>query len=399
MLAYTFYENDGRVMRYAEALAGAGAEVEAIVLRREGQAAEETLGGVKVLRVQERTKNERGKHVYFARISKFFLRSMAEITRRHLRRPYDLIHVHSVPDFEVFAAFLPKLMGARVILDVHDIVPEFYAAKFGVGEDGAVVKALRLVEKASASFADHVIIANHLWLEKITSRSVPRAKCSAYINYPDLGVFDPARRTRGQDGRFIVLYPGTLNHHQGLDIAVDAFASIAADAPRMELHIYGEGPARQGLAAQVARLGLEGRVRLEPPRPLKEIAAIMADADLGVVPKRNDGFGGDAFSTKTLEFMAAGVPIVVADTRVDTYYFDDSVVRFFHAGDPADLARAMLEAYRCRDEEAARAVRALDFARRNSWDVKKADYLDLVGGLVGPKGGRGAARRGQAGVP
>jgi hypothetical protein len=50
VLAYTFYETDGRVMRYAEALASRGVAVDAIVLRREGQAVEDDVRGVRVLR-------------------------------------------------------------------------------------------------------------------------------------------------------------------------------------------------------------------------------------------------------------------------------------------------------------------------------------------------------------
>ena len=60
MLAYTFYETDGRVMRYAEALAEAGAEVDVIALRKPSQPVEEMLNGVRVLRIQERERNEKG---------------------------------------------------------------------------------------------------------------------------------------------------------------------------------------------------------------------------------------------------------------------------------------------------------------------------------------------------
>ena len=51
---------------------------------------------------------------------------MAFLTQEQFRDGYDLIHVHSVPDFEVFAAAYPKLTGTKIILDIHDIVPEFY---------------------------------------------------------------------------------------------------------------------------------------------------------------------------------------------------------------------------------------------------------------------------------
>jgi glycosyltransferase involved in cell wall biosynthesis len=382
MLAYTFYENDGRVMRYAEALVQDGCDVEAIVLRRDLQAKEEFVNGVKVLRIQQRIKNESGKYSYLSRILKFFLRSMLEVTRRHLKEPYDIIHVHSVPDFEVFAAFIPKLKGAKIILDIHDIVPEFYAAKFNVGEDSSVFSALKRVEKLSASFADHVIIANDLWLDKITARSTTEDKCSAFINYPDLSVFNSGLRTRRVDEKFIMVYPGTLNWHQGLDIAIKAFAIAKADAPNIELHIYGEGSAKPELQRLVEELHLGNQVFIRSPLPIRDIASIMANADLGIVPKRNDSFGGDAFSTKILEFMALGVPVVVAETRIDKHYFNESLVRFFKAGDESSLALAIVDAYKDRELSGKLAIQALEYAQENSWDRKKGDYLKIVNRLV-----------------
>jgi glycosyltransferase involved in cell wall biosynthesis len=382
MLAYTFYENDGRVLRYAEALTHDGARVDAIVLRREGQATEDSIHGVRVLRIQERQKNEPGKYTHLARVLRFFFRSMIEVTRRHAEDPYDIIHVHSVPDFEIFAAFVPKLLGAKLVLDIHDIVPEFYAAKFKVSEQSAVFAVLKWIEHRSASFADHVIVANDLWLHKIAQRSSPRHKCSALINYPDADIFAPSLRDRAADGKFIVLYPGTLSWHQGLDLAINALSKVKDQAPGMQIHIYGEGSARDALAALIDELDLADRIFIRPPLPIHQIANVMANADLGVVPKRNDAFGGDAFSTKTLEFMSLGVPLVVANTRVDRYYFNDSLVRFFRAGDIEDLARALLDAYTDPARSAGFASRALDFAGENSWGQKKSEYLDIVERLL-----------------
>ena len=378
VLAYTFYETDGRVMRYAEALVNRGFAVDAIVLRRDGQAVEDDVRGVRVLRVQARQKNERSKYSYLLRILRFFVRSMVEITRRHLKQPYDVVHVHSVPDFEVFSALVPKLMGAKVILDIHDIVPEFYAAKFGVSQQSLVFRSLKLIEKASTSFADHVIAANDLWLEKLVGRAVRRDKCTAFINYPDLSVFSPSLRQRSDDGKFVLVYPGTLNWHQGLDIAIRAFAIAHREAPQLMFDIYGEGPETERLARLVSELGLVDCVRLHPPRPLRDIAQVMADADLGVVPKRNDSFGGEAFSTKILEFMAVGVPVVAAETRIDRHYFNDSLIHFFEPDNAEGLARALLSAYRDRQRSRERASNALRFVELNSWGERKHDYLALV---------------------
>jgi glycosyltransferase involved in cell wall biosynthesis len=385
MLAYTFYENDGRVMRYAEALVQAGVQVDAIVLGRPGQPREAWLNGVRVLRVQTREKNERGKLTYLWRILQFLFRSMFEVSRQHQQHRYGLVHVHSVPDFEVFAAWWPKLRGAKIILDIHDIVPEFYAAKFGVRHDSWVFKALTWVERASAGFANHVIVANDLWMERVAKRATRRDKCSSMINFPDTTVFNTHLRTRQDDGRFVLSYPGTLNWHQGLDIAIKAFALVLPQAPGMEFHIHGEGPAKPELAQLVATLNLQGKVHLHAPLPLREIAQVMANADVGVVPKRNDAFGGDAFSTKILEFMALGVPVVAAATRVDQHYFNDSLLRFFAPDNEADLARALLDAYQNRARSTMLANNALQHAATQSWGVRKSGYLALVQSLVQTK--------------
>ena len=51
--------------------------------------------------------------------------------------------------------------------------------------------------------------------------------------------------------------------------------------------------------------------------PIDQIAEVMANADLGIIPKKNDPFGGEAFSTKTLEFMSLGIPIILSRTKID----------------------------------------------------------------------------------
>src|SRR5687768_6362205 len=129
-LAYTFYETDNRVRRYAEALAERGHSVDVIALRRDGQPTRAEHNGVRVHRLQRRQRTEGAAATYLAKIMLFLARATALISIRHMARPYDVLHIHNVPDFLVFASWLPKLTGARIILDIHDILPEFYSDKF-----------------------------------------------------------------------------------------------------------------------------------------------------------------------------------------------------------------------------------------------------------------------------
>ena len=80
--------------------------------------------------------------------------------------------------------------------------------------------------------------------------------------------------------------------------------------------------------------------------PIWEIAKVMGNADLGVVPKRSDSFGNEAFSTKTLEFMALSVPLLISETAVDRYYFNDRVVTFACSGDADDFGAKMVQLVR-----------------------------------------------------
>ncbi len=383
MISYSVYESDGRVMRYAETLAARGDKVDVIALSRAGRTSDDVIAGVNVLRVQGRTHDEKGPFSYLVRVLSFFVRAMLLLTRRHLRRKYDLVHVHSVPDFMVFTAWLPRLQGAKIILDIHDVLPELYASKFGVGATSLTYKLLLLVEKRSAAFADHVIIANDIWRDKLLSRCLPSDKCTAILNFPDRSIFARQGRTRVDD-TFVMLYPGTLNWHQGLDIAIRAFAAIKDLVPKAEFHIYGVGPAEESLRSLAANLGLNGRVKLNGSREIRDVASLMENADLGVVPKRNDTFGDEAFSTKTLEFMAMGVPVLVADTKIDRYYFDESIVEFFRSGDDASLSDSMLSLIRNPKRREDLVRNASKFIDSNDWESNKGRYLQIVDGVTPP---------------
>jgi glycosyltransferase involved in cell wall biosynthesis len=381
MLAYTFYESDNRVMRYAETLCKRGDEVDVFVLRKSGQERRANLRGVNVYRIQKRTRNEKLKLTYLFKLIIFLLYSSLFLIKKHLARRYDLIHVHSVPDFEVFAAWLPKLTGAKIILDIHDIVPELYAAKFRSSHNAVIFKLLVWLEKVCIAFSHHVLIANHLWHKRLISRSATADKCTVIMNYPDPAIMHRRPRQR-HDGRFILAYPGTLNWHQGVDVAIKALALIKDKIPNMEFHIYGEGRNKNDLMLLVAELGLENIVRFKGVFPLEKSARAMAEVDVGIEPKRKDSFGNEAFSTKILEFISLGVPVIASDTDIHKFYLSGSVVKFFQSGNASDLAQCILLLKENNSLRNSLVQDAFKFIEKTNWEVKKGEYLQLVDTLV-----------------
>jgi glycosyltransferase involved in cell wall biosynthesis len=150
------------------------------------------------------------------------------------------------------------------------------------------------------------------------------------------GVLDANRRRQ-------VIYPGSTNWHQGIDLAIKAFAIITDRVPEDEFHLYGTSSSLDSLRKLAGELGVESAVLFKGARSLREIVGIIENSDLGVVPKRNDPFGDQAFSTKIMEFMSLGVPVVVSETTIDRHYFDGSIVKFFKPGDEKSLAEAWVE--------------------------------------------------------
>lgn len=381
MISYSYYEIDNRVKRYAETLVTKGWEVDVLSLSDKMKTSQYCLKGVNVYGIQKRTRNESNKLSYLLKILWFIAISALTLTKKHFKQKYNLIHIHSVPDFLVFAAIIPKFTGSKLILDIHDIVPELYCTKFGVKENTLIFKVLLFIEKLSTHFADHVIIANHIWHKKIINRSLSPKKCTVLLNYPDEKIFGIIKKNKS-DEDFLLLYPGTLSKHQGIDVAIKAVAELKKIVPQIKFHIYGSGTDGLFLKQLTKSLCLSDTVQFFDPLPLEEIAQVMANADVGVEPKRNIGFSNEAFSTKTFEFMLLGVPVLVSDTDIHKYYLSPQSVQFFKAGDVNDFVNQLILLHNDKLLRNNLILNAKRFIRPLCWNNKEHEYQEIIADLL-----------------
>lgn len=384
MVAYTFYEEDNRVRRYAETLVDHGWNVDVFVLRTNGQSFKSVIKGVNVHRIQKRVLNEKGRLTYLYRTMKFLMKSFFLVSKKQLLNKYDIVHIHSIPDYEIFAAILPKFSGSKIILDIHDLVPELYTAKFIKKDNTFLFKVLLLLEKLSTSFADYVIIANHIWYERLIQRSVNDKKCSVIMNYPDEKIFGNTKRDR-KDEDFLIVYPGALSKHQGIDIAIKAISILKNEIPQIRFHIYGDGTDKKYLQELAQTQMVTKEVKFFDSVPLEEIAQIMANADIGVEPKLKNSFSDEAFSTKILEFMLLRIPVIVSDTTVHQYYFDSKVVRFFEAGNYCKLAECIKLLYYDKELRKQYIQNANEFIEQMMWGKRKTEYMAIIKKLLNNK--------------
>ena len=130
---------------------------------------------------------------------------------------------------------------------------------------------------------------------------------------------------------------------------------------------------------------MAGQVSFDPLIPHAEVAAAYRCADVGISPQADHLFGDIYFSTKVAEYLAVGLPAVVARTPVMAHYYDDSHVAFFTAGDHVDFAarvRAIFQdqAYRDRLVE-----NGLALTRRCSWSRERERFVGVIAALASPR--------------
>jgi glycosyltransferase involved in cell wall biosynthesis len=374
---------DIRVERQARALLARGYEVDVICEEGAGHGAGTTIeDGVTVHRLGVRRRGGAGLRTQLAEYVSFFVRAGWRLASLHRRRRYDTVQAHNVPDFLVFAAMGPKLTGAAVILDLHDLMPEFFASRFRKPMSSLVVRALRLQERLAVVFADRVLTVSDLWRDTLIARGAPADRVSVVMNLPDPGPFGaPPQRAPNHDGPTRILYHGTFAHRLGVDLLVDAVAALRSTYP-LQLTLHGQGEMLDALRGRARELGLDDIVTFSTTRlPTRELGRLIASADIGVVPYRNDVFTDGIVPTKLMEYAYFGVPSVASRSSAVMHYFGPDAVAYCEPGDVASL-RTALEALLSdgeRRRELGRRIR--EFSSAHRWEDEAARYSALVESL------------------
>jgi glycosyltransferase involved in cell wall biosynthesis len=386
MVALTDYPADARVRREAEALVDRGDEVDVVCPRTATLEDGCRIEGVRLHPVTRfRYSAETRPRDYVFRYGRFVAAAMLTVLRLHRSRRYDVVHVHTMPDVLVFSAAGAKLLGARVILDVHDLMPELYASKFELAESHWVIRLIRSAERCSVAFADHALAVHRPHLEALVRHGIDRDRLTVVMNVPDRKLFSPRRGAPAPD-TFTLVYHGMIGRRNGLDVAVRAVARARTEIPELRLRIIGDGDDVGRVAQVVDDLALRDIVRLDRGVvPVEELIPILAQASVGIVPILDDSFTKFMLPVKLLEYVAMGIPVIASATDTIRAYFDESMICFSAPGDSDDLAARIVELYRNPRARARLAEAADRFNAEHNWDSEKATFYGVMDSLVPAK--------------
>jgi len=306
-----------------------------------------------------------------------------------LKNRYDLVHVHNMPDVLVFGALIPKLLGARVVLDLHDPMPELMMSIYNLTAEKRVVRWLKRLEKLSISFADLVLTPNKAFRDLFISRGCPPEKIEIIMNSPDSRIFyssrysSPPPTVANGEKPFRIMYHGLIAARHGLDIALETMAKLQSTIPALEFHIFGSHtPYMTEIEADVRRLGLCNNVHYHGYRPQSEIAKSIRSIDLGIIPNRRNQFTEINMPTRIFEYLAMGRPVVVPNTRGIRDYFGPQSALFFEPDDPQSLGDVILQVYRNPQRVEAILAEGQAVYQAHRWETHRGHFLDRIGVLL-----------------
>lgn len=381
IIAYTDYTYDARVRRHAEALALRGDQVDVIALdtTKCGRC-----NGVNVLAIDIARYRGPSRMRYLRTYAGFFAQATFIGLRRSLSDHYDLVIVCTMPDAAVISAIPLKLLGSKVLLDIHDTMPEIYLDKFH--GRGAIIGARVLLaqERVCALLADQVIAVHEPHRARLVQSGIPEKKIAVILNAPDDQTFSPASLpSKDNTPEFSIVCHGVISRRLGLDVALEAMSLIRDRVPAARLTVIGDGDELAAAKSLATTLNLTARVRFLGRVPLAQLPAILGRAQVGLVPNRASDTTHLMLPVKLLEYVALHIPTIAARLRTIEYYFGPDAVRFFTPGSPASLASAIEELWRYPERRSAFAQRSERVFETLSWRSQRTNYYRTIDSLVG----------------
>ena len=384
MVVQSKYPNDPRVRRQAEKLEQEGFNVDIICLDKKGNNKIEKFGSITAYKILNAYNQENIFGYMIVSIS-FFMLAFVKLFFLSLKKKYDLLQIHNMPDFLVFVGLICKLKHIPIILDVHDLTLELFVDKWKDKKYSFLIPIIKFVEKISYKFANNIITVNEICKEILIKKGVPREKITVVLNTANKSIFefDHSRDFKIINRNAKILYHGTVAHRFGLHTAIEAMSIVNKKIPGSVLNIYGKYDKnyKNNLEDLVKKLSLEKNVFFHDTIPLEKVYEIIKISDIGVVPYINNNYMNISLSTKTFEYAASGLPIVATKLLALYTLFGGESIAFLENLNPSNLAEEIV--CLCLEPEKRRnyTLNAYNSLNKISGVIMSEKYFNLINNI------------------
>lgn len=238
--------------------------------------------------------------------------------------------------------------------------------------------------------ADAVVTVTVPLAEQLQSDYHLPTRPAVVMNSPMLGAADHTldstiRQDVGlADDVPLMVYSGGVTAVRGVDTAVEALV----DLPGVHLAVvavpHKDIAAAASLRRLATRLGVSDRLHvLDPVRP-DEVAAYLRTADVGILPIHHFGSHEVALPNKIFEYLHAGLPLLVSDTKASVQFVEEHRVGAVHvARDTASFVDAFRDVWARQSELRTRIASDADLLTPYAWDRQEAVLRDVYRGVLG----------------
>lgn len=366
VLLQEFYPSDVRVRKELNEISKLNWTIYVFCLKKTQEPTYEDLGNVKITRL-ELSKNRGSFARYLFEYFTFFFKAKRWLKDLSKTVSLDVVHVHNLPDFLVFAAKNQKKQGAKIILDMHEITPEFFMSKYNLPKDSLIIRLIRFIEKRSIEFSDYVITVNKQLKEQFEKRTRPKNEITVIMNTVNEKEFPV--NNRKPSSIFKAVYHGTLTDLYNLEFAIEAISAIRHRLNNFEFHIYGNGTNYHKIKNLVSELKLNDQIFVHGHVDYRYIPEILSDCDLGILPLRKDVMTDLSFSNKLGEYVHYKIPVLCTRLNAISEYFTDEEINYFANNDKLDFGNKLLEIINNPSSAHEKSARAKDLYKHISWDV------------------------------
>ncbi|MBV6434756.1 MAG: hypothetical protein IANPNBLG_05040 [Bryobacteraceae bacterium] len=324
-----------------------------------------------------------GKLDYVYQYATFILAVTGILALRSIKQRYHLVYIHNMPDVLVFSSLVPKLLGAKVVLDQHDPMPELLTTIFGLDEQSFGVRLMRWLEKLSIAWANAVVTVNIACKRIFSTRSCRAEKIEVVMNAPDEDIFRFQTPREKRPGRFVIMYHGSIVERNGLDLAIEALALVRRNLPGVELRVYGRETAFLDQVMNLAdQRGIANCVRYLGPRRLEDLVGEITDCDLGIIPNQCNAFTDINTPTRIFEYLALGKPVIAPRTSGIEDYFGVGSLIFFESGKADQLAAQIEYVFHHPESVLATVHRGQEVYLAHTWSKERETLINLVSGVL-----------------
>lgn len=375
LIRQSIYPLDLLVRREAETLHQAGYDTHVICLKRlenEFQL-EEEINGVYVHHLPlKRVKTNKIRYV-FDYLSFAFL-AFIKVSQLHLKQRFDVIQVNNMPDLLVFAALVPKLLGAKVVSMMYEPTPELWEDK----HKSSPPKLIKIVEQLSLAFVDHTFTVTQQLKNAYVSRGAKPEKIQVVLNAPDEKFLEvQAKRaiTFDKPNGFTLICHGAIEERYGQDTILDAIALIKPQIPNIRVRILGKGTYVDKMIEKRKQLCLEDCVDYLGYVPLDQMVQEILAADVGIVAQKSSPYSNLVHTGKMYEYIALGKPVIASRLKSVEAYFGENAFIYFDPADPESLAKGILFFYQNPEKMEILARNAQELYGEYRWEKQKEIYL------------------------